>query len=449
MIERLRQLLGGDAVWEIGADGEVARALGTAHAVAASPATEEQCAAVLRVAALSGAAVVPWGAGQHQRLGNLPARAEVVVVVTTEMAGIVDYDVADQTMVVRAGTRLNEVLARARDEGQQLPLDPPGLHRATVGGVVAAGVSGPLRTGYGRPRDHVLGCRAAHPDGTCTKSGGRLVKNVTGFDLHRLYHGSLGTLGVVTELSLRLAPLPARDVTRCLVFSDLDELDGFLLALRRSGLDVAALSLIDAPALDRACPGVVVTEGEGEFVVGIRLHGTGRGVSDSVERIASLLDASRDVRSIDLDDRSADVLWSALRDVHSRLDAGGSGSVIQGTLLPFRNGRSVVGGIVESIFAIAAGVDLVPHVVCEPLLGVVRVGVPGEPSDELVAGLARLIPEGGPGGWVVESAPLRWRRQHDVFLGRVQAPALVGRVKCALDPHRVLAPGRFAPGGVT
>src|SRR5690606_38081566 len=158
--------------------------------------------AALAVAAEQRLGVVPWGGGRHQRLGRVPAPVHAVLV-TTEMTGVVQHDVDDQTIVVRAGTPLRDVLARAREAGQMLPLDPWGLDRATVGGVVAAGVNGPLRAGYGLPKDHLLGTRAAHPDGTVTKSGGRLVKNVTGFDLHRLYHGSLGTLAVLTEVALR------------------------------------------------------------------------------------------------------------------------------------------------------------------------------------------------------------------------------------------------------
>ena len=118
--------------------------------------------------------------------------------------------------------RFADLQKRLGEEGQFLALDPPVADGATIGGVIATNVSGPLRFAYGTARDLVIGTRVANPDGTLTRAGGRVVKNVAGYDLNKLYVGSLGTLSIIVELSFKLAPIPPAAESVVGQFADVD-----------------------------------------------------------------------------------------------------------------------------------------------------------------------------------------------------------------------------------
>ena len=151
-------------------------------------------------------------AGGHWLDAGRPCRGSDVLDLAPH-AGIVEYEPGDLTLTVRAGTSLADIAAATRAEGQWLPLDPAGPADGTIGATVATASAGPLSSAYGAPRDHVLGCEIVTGGGTVVRAGGRVVKNVAGFDLVRLSIGAWGTLGVVTELSVRLRALPEVDRT--------------------------------------------------------------------------------------------------------------------------------------------------------------------------------------------------------------------------------------------
>ena len=154
-----------------------------------------------------GATLVPVGGGTRLELGNAPAGRFARVELHEALGDSVIHEADDLTVVAAAGATIgaiNDVLGERR---QWLPLDPPIPDRATIGGVLAVGAGGPLRTRYGLPRDFVLGMTVLRADGEFVKAGGRVVKNVTGYDLMRLWCGSLGTLGIITEVALRVLPL--------------------------------------------------------------------------------------------------------------------------------------------------------------------------------------------------------------------------------------------------
>ena len=158
------------------------------------------------VAERDGRTLVPVGAGTQLALGGVPREPFSLVDVRGALAGEVEHEPADLTAVAPAGVTLGELDAQLTGSGQRLPLDPPHAEQATLGGVLAVGTGGPLRTRHGLPRDFVLGMTVLRADGELVKAGGRVVKNVTGYDLMRLWCGSLGTIGIVTSVAVRVLP---------------------------------------------------------------------------------------------------------------------------------------------------------------------------------------------------------------------------------------------------
>jgi len=177
------------------------------EAVIVSPASAEEISEILRLASREGWKVLPAGGGTWLKsMANL-------IVNTSRLNQIIEHEPADLIAVAQAGVRLTDFNAKLAENGQWLPLDPPDDGRATIGGVVATGLGGAQQFGYGRPRGSVIGMKVVLADGSLIKAGGRVVKNVAGYDLCKLFTGSFGSLGIITEVNFKLRPRPAREAT--------------------------------------------------------------------------------------------------------------------------------------------------------------------------------------------------------------------------------------------
>lgn len=219
------------------------------------PATMVEVAQVLADAVASGLSVTAIGGGTHLALGR-SARAPNIVLHMTELRDVVEHTPDDMTISVEAGMRiadLRELLSRHRS---RLPIDVESPERATIGGAVAFGAVGPRRLGVGTLRDYLIGARFAQPDGRIVKTGGMVVKNVSGYDLTRMLHGSVGALGVIGSLNFKLAPMPAAQAA-------------VVFALSQPGEALAAASAIVASRLPFAA---VHARSDGTIVVGCEGH---------------------------------------------------------------------------------------------------------------------------------------------------------------------------------
>ena len=170
--------------------------------------TAAEASAILRGADRGRSAVVVWGGGTRIGVGDPPSRYDVALDMRS-CRGVVEHSPADLVCTVRAGTTLRELADALAPAGQWWPVEVASPERATVGGTIASAAPGPSRLRHQHPRDWVIGCQAVLADGTVTRAGGRVVKNVTGYDLARLYSGSHGTLVAITEVTLKLLALPA------------------------------------------------------------------------------------------------------------------------------------------------------------------------------------------------------------------------------------------------
>jgi len=180
--------------------------------VAEKPSTAEELAKRLHEAAESRSAVVPVGGGRASGMGGSPTRCDVELH-TTGLDGILEHSQADMVVSVEAGITLEAVQAELGKAGQFLPLDPFNAPGHTIGGLLATGWSGPLRQRFGSARDFLIGIRVALPDGRLVSAGGRVVKNVSGYDMMKLHYGAMGSLGVIVAASFKVFPRPLHDVT--------------------------------------------------------------------------------------------------------------------------------------------------------------------------------------------------------------------------------------------
>jgi glycolate oxidase FAD binding subunit len=241
--------------------------------VVAFPRSTEEVAAVLRVAAEHELGLVVRGGGSRLGWGTPPSRCDLLVDMS-RLSGVVEHAAGDLVARVRAGARMGDVASVLAAAGQEIALDVPG--DATVGGVVASGLAGPRRLRYGTPRDLLIGLTIVRADGTVAKSGGKVVKNVAGYDLGKLFCGSAGTLGVITEATFRLHPLPA---ARAYVTAEY-----VAVSVGCDAVAAAANSPLVASAVELAR-----AEAGGPMRVGVLLEGSADGVAARSMRMADLL----------------------------------------------------------------------------------------------------------------------------------------------------------------
>jgi len=251
-----------------------------------APETDEALADLVKNLAKEQRRFVVAGSGTKLRWGDLPKAPSVTVVQTTGLDQITDHDPANLTVSVQSGVRYAALQRALGEHGQWLPLDSPWGGDATLGGIVAAAACGPRRYGYGAPRDLVLGVRLVLPDGSQVHFGGKTVKNVAGYDVTKLLVGSYGTLGLLTEVTFRLRPLPQEERSLVLTFATPDSLDVAVEAVLRSPDPVVAVE-----ALGTRATGLLRSEGapvpDGAYLLALRLEGTRPVLQAAVDRLAS------------------------------------------------------------------------------------------------------------------------------------------------------------------
>src|SRR5207247_503230 len=199
------------------------------------PGTEKELAEVLRLSNAAGLAVIPRGGRTKLGWGNPPARADLVLS-TARLNEIIEHAWADLTVTVEAGCTIQRLQETLAQHGQRLALDPLWPEKATIGGVLSANDSGALRLRFGALRDLIIGATIALADGTLASSGGKVVKNVAGYDLPKLVTGALGTLGVITRAVFRLHPLPRNTRSFSVAAASAEEAKRFVVAVQDSKL---------------------------------------------------------------------------------------------------------------------------------------------------------------------------------------------------------------------
>ncbi|NNL84766.1 MAG: FAD-binding oxidoreductase [Myxococcales bacterium] len=401
--EDLRAALPGDFVGR----QEPLQIDGAAASIVATPPTEEALAATLRAVGERGFGALICGGGTRLGLGNPPRRADLLLS-TSGLSEIRELDADEGVLLAAAGTPLTLLREAAHAAGWQLPLDPPGS-ASTLGGALAAAAVGPR---FGSPRQYTLGLSLVAADGTHTRFGARVVKNVTGYDLVKLHVGALGSLGVITSAWLRLLPNPeAVESQRVSI-----PWSGFSEAWVRV-LEGARFSCVRVAAVD-------ATRADADPLLSFELAGDAEAVSWEARELEKLL-------STETDDSGRLAEIRALQD--------GSGATDE-VSVALHSVPSQIPAVLDQLRAENAAVLAYPR---RGELFAHFDGSEGQRSERIVRCLKRAA-ELGRGHYTVTSAPLKFKEGLDVF-GVPDAQLPVFRnLKRAFDPDGVLNPGRFA-----
>jgi glycolate oxidase FAD binding subunit len=405
------------------------------------PRDEAGVSAVLRLASKHRLRVVPRGGGTANDLGNKPTGVDLVLDLTL-LDRVIEYRPRDLTVTVEAGITL-ATLQRALDGHHQIvALDPPLPERATVGGTLAANLTGPRRFRYGTARDLVIGSAASLPDGTGIKSGGRVVKNVAGYDLNKLLVGSSGTLAVITRATVKLLPAPPERAVVIAAFETLPAAHAGAMRVAGSALGVLTVDLVNPYASRRLAGSLPPGIGEGWLLIteiGATAAGTTRTRGDL---IAVARDAGcRDV--VDADVSAADRVAVALRD-YGRSADGRASVILRAAVLPSQVARAV--SLIEDV---AGKAEHKVSVVARAGNGIVYSFWPDMTGTQLRSLVARLRKGlvALDGLLVVERCPAEAKDGLDVWGIAGPDVDLMRRVKREFDPDAILSPGR-GPGGL-
>ena len=355
--------------------------------------------------------VRPRGGGTKLAWGT-PTEPPQMEVSTERLDQIVEHNEGDLTAVLQAGVPLAQAQEAFAEAGQRIALDPPlgDGDVATIGGVVATSDAGPLRHRYGAARDLILGVTVALSDGTVAKAGGKVIKNVAGYDLAKLFTGSFGTLGLIVEIVMRLHPCPPRTVTALGTGDDPDALGDAAAKVGHAPVELEGLD-------------VAWSDGGGEVLA--RFGGVAP--EAGAEQAARLMEeAGVEARLVEDDDD----LWQRQRDRQRSAD----GAVVR------------VSGLASELPAVLrAAQEGGASLVGRAGLGLSWVTLPAQDAGELVAGVEELRRRLRPFACAVLDAPAEVREKVDVW-GEDEAVPLMRRVKARFDPHRVCNPGIFVGG---
>ena len=378
------------------------------------PGSQDEVAAVVSACASAGAAMIPWGGGTAMATGNPPNKLDVVVCLE-RLDRIVEFDADNLCVTVEAGMPLGRLQQVVAERQELLPLDPPDSGRVTLGGLVAANQSGPCRLLHGTPRDWVLGMRVVLPDGERIRCGGRVIKNVSGYDMNKLFIRSFGTLGIITEVTLKLLPMPSARASVLGLFPGLPEATSVLEKIQASFLLPEALDLLDPSAADLLLPSVGL-EPRGCFALVAGFSGSRVTVDRQVRDLEALI-AVVAGQSLTLQEADSARVWTATTNVLGRVRPDPLRVVCQ-IAVPI--GRTV--GMMVSVLAKAAGQGLTATVTAHAGSGLLRMALlpaTAMTGGEVMAGLAataealREEATGGGGSLVLLEAPLSLKKQVD------------------------------------
>ncbi|MBV8230832.1 MAG: FAD-binding oxidoreductase [Planctomycetaceae bacterium] len=381
-------------------------------------------AVIERVA--QGYALYPQGGGTALDYGGVP-RTPGVAIDTRALGRIIDYPAADMTITVEAGLTLAGLRTVLAEQGQRLLVDAPHPDRATLGGIFATNTNGPRRFGAGRPRDQIIGISFVTSDGALVKGGGRVVKNVAGYDFPKLLTGSLGTLGIIAQMTLKVRPIPEAAALAWVPFPGVADLGPALERLNTSATRPMALELLN-PAGARLA-GAPLGLPADRWTLAIGFEDNAASVAWQLDRLKAEL--GRTDLTI-LEAAAADPLWSAL----TELQAAEVGPVSFVANVRLSTVVPLVEDLDPSMWAIQAHAGN----------GIVRGHALGTPDLDALAPeierlRARAVRDGG--NLILSRCPTDAKGRLRVWGEPRPDWALAERVKRTLDPKGVLNPGRF------
>lgn len=403
----------------------------------ATPATVEEASQVVALIHKHHLTVLARGGASRMNLGSLAEQIDVVLE-TQHLTHLLEHEAPDLTCHVEAGITLATLQEQLATKGQRLSLDPPNAAQATLGGLLASNASGPKRLRYGTARDLVIGLRVIQANGDIARSGGRVVKNVAGYDLNKLYIGSLGTLGIIVETNLKLHPLPDAEHTLLLTYMHAGDVMQTVSAILGSQLTPCALELIDAGAASDMTNFFGFNLPGNGYTLAVNFEGSTTSIERQIDETRLLARKYNALMGDDLEGEEQKRFWNVVRE-HTQ------GSLTCKIALLV----SQVATYLQNIETICRRHNLEAATVAHAGNGILYVELrPSDAIPRLVAAIGelRMLAQEAHGNLVVERCPVELKRYISIWGEPGNDFRMMQRLKQQFDPQGTFVRGRFLGG---
>ena len=448
IVARIESLLGASSVlFDEAAEGYAIN--GITPSAVALPHDADKIAALVRTAGEENWVVVPYGSGSQQHIGNQPQRIDIALS-TERLSAIEAYDPGDLTISLQAGAKVSGAITSCAEHRQLLPIDAPS--GSTIGGALATGIGGPLRTGFGGLRDFCIGLSFITGDGASGRGGGRVVKNVAGYDLMKLMIGSYGSLGVITSANFKLFPLPQQTMTCVCEFESLSELFLFRDLLLKSPLSPLSAEIISPSALeylsdaeprdpDLWAPASPIRDTTKKWQLAIRFAGSDRVLARCRQEVGSSL--SRELLTTE-----EAAFWVKVRDFEARVIKRHRNAMTFHVDVPIAESQSAleaaeVAAVDYNFLAATIGrASLGSFVIAFLTLAIDPPAVTqfASAASDFRSRLSRSASA------IAAQCPREAKQHFDVWGSTSTDVELMRKIKRALDPKGILNRGRFLAG---
>ena len=397
----------------------------------ARPASVMELGDIVRQAATDGAAIYPIAGQTQLGLGNPPIKPGLAVDLRG-LDAVIDFPARDMTITVQAGIAVGRLQALLAAENLRLPIDVPHMDRATLGGIIAINTSGPRRLGFGTLRDYVIGISAINDDGGEFKAGGRVVKNVAGYDLCKLLVGSLGTLGIITQVTLKLRPLAAEQALISLG-CETEGLEALLMRLHATRTRPVCIELLNRGAAEVVFRAAGLTAAESGWSLVVGFEGNEESVRWQVQQLIEEVGPAPELE--------ARVGFTAqpLGDALVGASSEGAATTFKASVL-----SSAVAGFCRSVDIDPDRPIVQAHAGTGIVWGHWPAGMTEARAAELCAAWRDLAAQSH-GSVVVQHCSPKWKQSVPVW-DSVASGWLMRVIKEKFDPRRIFNPGRFVEG---
>jgi glycolate oxidase FAD binding subunit len=402
-----------------------------------TPTAVEQVAQIVALTNSQGLSLLARGGGSHMNVGGVPEQIDVLLE-TNKLTRLLEHEAPDLTCHVEAGLTLAALQARLAKKGQWLALDPPGAEQATLGGLLASNVSGPKRLRYGSARDLVIGLKVVQANGEVARSGGRVVKNVAGYDLNKLYIGSLGTLGIIVEANFKLQPLPVAERTLLLTYVNAAEAMQTVIAILGSLLTPSAIELIDPGAASDMSDFFGINLPTNGYILAVSFEGGMVTIDRQIDEARLLARKHAALMGDDLAGEAQNRFWNVVRE-HTQ------GTVTCKVAILV----SQIASYLKQVEQVCRRHELETAIVAHAGNGILYVELrPSDATPRLIEAIAelRLHAQEARGSLVVERCPIDLKRRINVWGEPGSDFYLMQRLKNQFDPKGTFVRGRFVGG---
>lgn len=411
------------------------------------PETIEEVSQIMRVASRESLSVIPWGGGTKIGFGREPQKVDVVIC-TGRLNRIIEYEPLDLVGVAQCGIPLKDFQKTLIGKGQFLAIDPPHIESgATLGGIIATNDSGPRRLRYGTIRESLIGIKVVRADGSIVKGGAKVVKNVAGYDLPKLFVGSLGTLGVIVEGAFRLYAIPEDSETLLIRSPNLEIIHETVFLILNSSLVPSCIEILNPPLVNVISDKLNLNLKDGEYAVAVRIESVEKAVKNQISKLKDICREKKE-EWISLEDKQEETLWHEIREFPWRAYADKI-ACKAGVLI------TDIPRVLQGLEELSKTSGLKVYTSARAGIGIlvisIEIGSTGLTGEEILSiaesiNSIRNLVNSLKGTLVIQWAPLSLKSQIDIW-GELGTPInIMKRLKALFDPNSILNPGRFIGG---